>query len=875
MSKIRQQQPSRLAEAVLRIFLPDNEKHDLLGDYEEYYKEISASKGCFRANLWYWLQIVILIPTTIRNSTKWSLVMIRNYLNITLRNLKKHKFYSFINIAGLVFGLTTSLLILLYVQYELSYDRYHEKADEIYKISTELTQQNFRGSTHWRTTYSAVKSALLEEYPEVINSARIFTMGKGIVKYKDNLFTENRYFMADPEFLEIFTFPLVAGEINTALNDPFSILITEDAAKKYFGAENPIGKVLSIKYNRQDEADYQITGVLKNIPENSHLHFNFLASYRTLNSYYGHMNRNRWSSCNTHTYIQLPKGYNYKELEKKLPGLVNKYLGDSDKYIFSITPLTELHLSGNMNNEIEPNYNIEYIYLFSLIAFLIILIACFNYINLSTACYANRLKEVGIRKVLGAGKKQFVFQFFCESTLYIIVSIVISIIVVGLLLPSFSEFVDRNLSFNLFSESGIFIPLILITLFAGFISGFYPGFFLSSFHPVNILKRVITTASNKSFRFRDSLVVIQFVVSIAMIFSTIIIYQQLRFINSKDLGFDKDYIINVKISDVQLRKNYEPFKNELMNYKDIIDISVSLKPFMDIIFGNTADWDGKADDERMFVYGDFVEQNHLDFYNIKLLKGRNFSKEITTDVNQAFIINKTMAEMIGWEDPIGKRLSFWYQKGIVIGVMDDIHIFPLHARIEPMVISLIQPDDTRWQWSNLSIKINPQEIQTTTDFIKKTYKKCSPEYPFEYWFLDERVDNLYKSEQKLGRCLILFTVLAIIISCLGLIGLVTFSTERKSKEIGIRKVLGASIGHIVNMVTKEFFRKIILAALIALPVGWYIMNRWLDNFAYKIDFEIGPFITALLLSISITFASIGFKAIKAAITNPVESLRNE
>jgi putative ABC transport system permease protein len=817
-------------------------------------------------------KLVIILTSFVIKSFSWMLTMFKNYLKVAFRNIKRSKGYSFSNIAGLSVGMTCFILIMLFVKYELSYDRYHENADDIYRVVMRHPGDVWLGTDWWNNNPGALKAALLGECPEIHRIARVRRYG-GVIHHENKHNIENRFFIVDPEFLEIFTFSLIAGDPETALSEPLNLLLTEEMAEKYFGDENPIGEIL----NFDGKYDFKITGILKNVPDNSHFQFDFLASFKTLYTIYrGRENSvEMWGNNNYKTYVQVRKDNNRENFENRFPVSVEKFSGRErdSKSEFHVQPLTDIHLKGHMNSEIDENSDIRYVYLFSAVAFLIMLIACLNYMNLSTSRSAKRSREVGVRKVVGAGRINLIRQFLGEAVILSVIAISMSFIFVKLLLPAFGSFVERELSFEFFGSVNLFLSLICIAVSVGIVSGIYPAFFLSSFKPGNVIKNVSGLGSKTNISLRNTLVVFQFIISIVLIFCTIVIYNQLKFIGQKNLGYNKDHIIIVNIYDDNLRTNYEPLKNELLRYSKILDITVSRHSPAFITGGGGADWEGKHEDDNTNFYIAYVDYDFIDFYGLKLLEGRNFSKDFTTDEGTAYILNRTAIDVIGWEDPVGKRFSM-REDGFVIGVVDNFHFHELRSRIKPLVIVLIDPNKS-WTIGCLSIKISPEDIPGTLTFIEDKYKEFSSGYPFSYSFLDDRVDSMYRSEQRLGKSFAYFTVIAIFIACLGLFGLSSYTAECKTKEIGIRKVLGASVSSIVVMHSKEFLKWVILANLVAYPIAYILINKWLQDFAYKTDIGIWTFILSGTFAFIIAFFTVSYQLFKAATANPVDSLRYE
>jgi putative ABC transport system permease protein len=762
---------------------------------------------------------------------------------------------------------------MLFIQYEISHDRYHENADKIYRILIRQPNDIYQGIDMYSISPPPLKAALLNDFPEIQNAARILKTER-LINYKNNRYLESRFFTVDPEFLKIFTFPLKAGDRETALNEPFSILITEEMAEKYFRDEDPMSKILTI----DNEYDYKIVGILRNVPGNSHFQFDFLGSFNSLYPIYGDYGKRffeDWNAYQVKTYLQLHSSSDTGEFNSKFPVRLEKYRGRPTNDEIYVQPLTDIHLGGNVNDEIEANSDIRYVYFFSAIALLIMLVACFNYMNLSTAGAVQRMKEVGIRKVVGAGRNNLIRQFLGESLLFAFMALLFSVLLVKLLLPVFSSLLEKELSFQVFNNIKTYSSLIGISVFVGILAGSYPAFFLSSFLPVNIIKGkwISRKSLNRSSGFRNTLVVAQFAISTVLVICTIFIHNQLEYIRKKELGFKKEYIVTVPIQDENLKKDYEPLTYELSQYSKILDVTISnFLPFT-VENSQAVDWDGRPDDGPDFRYL-CVEHNFLDFYGIELAEGRNFSEDIATDVEQAYILNESAVSLIGWDDPIGKRFNCQRNvDGQVIGVVNNFHCHSLHRQIEPLVIFLLD-DSGWWDVRYFSIKISSSDISGTLALIEKKFKDFSP-YPLNYSFLDERIDMLYRKEQKLGQSFEYFTFVAIFIACLGLFGLASLTSGQRTKEIGIRKTLGASVNSISLLLTKEFMKLTSIGIMIAFPVSYFAMHKWLKNFAYRIDITWIPFVGAVVITILLSLGTISYQVIKAATANPVDSLRYE
>lgn len=805
--------------------------------------------------------------------------MFRNYLKTAWRNLRKNKTFSFLNILGLAIGLSCFLLIVLYVVDELSFDRFHDKANRIYRIHSDI---RFGGSDLNLTVSSdPLGAALKNDYPQVEAYTRIFNnYGEKLIKKGDQFITEQNVTHADSTFFDVFTFPAVAGNSKTALNEPNTVVLTESAAKKYFGTANAIGKILETDHN-----PYTVTAVIKDMPRNSHFNFDFLFSMDNVDYQWGN-----YLSHNFHTYIVLKKGTDYKTFEKNFGQVVEKYIlpqakqfmqiksmdefeKAGNKLKYSLMPLTNIHLYSDRFPEFRPNGNIQYVYIFSAVALFVLLVACINFMNLSTARSANRAKEVGIRKVLGTQKTALIAQFLVESTVMVLIALLIALCITYVVLPQFNDMATKELSILDLLNAPVLITLVLLPFVLGILAGIYPAFFLSRFKPITVLKGGSNARFKKS-SLRSALVVFQFVTSIVLIIGTIIVYSQLNYIQTKNLGFNKDQVFIIDGTGA-LKQNAQAFKNEVLNMKEVSsgtysgylpvsssrnDISFSKSPVIDAKNGlNMQRWT--------------VDYDYIKTLGMQIVLGRNFSKEFGRD-SLATIINESTAQILGYDDPVGKKLYAFddvnnpvtYE---IIGVVKNFHFESLRQNIAPMCMML---GSSTW---TASFKVQTTDIQKLTSNIEHIWKRMAPGMPFNYRFMDESFDEIYRSEQRVAKVAISFAILTIIIACLGLFGLVTYAAEQRVKEIGIRKVLGATISNIVNMLSKDFLKLVLIALLIAIPIAWYAMHKWLEDFAYRIDISWWAFIAAGCTAIFIALATVSVQAIKAARTNPVKNLRSE
>ena len=793
--------------------------------------------------------------------------MLKNYIRTALRNVIKHKTYSIINIAGLAIGMACFILIALYIQYELSYDTFHVNGDQIYRIVLNPGNFVYQGRDGFNVTPAPLMPTLKAECPEIVHITRLYK-NSHFIQCEQKAFIENRFFYADPDFLRMFSFPLIAGNAENALDDPNSVLLTESMAKKYFGDVNPVGKRITV----DQTTNYIITGIIQNTPKNSHFIFDFVASFSTL---YKQGNRmETWDNSCYQTYVQLVKNASISALHNKFDEITKKYKGADTKSIFRLEPMQRIHLYGHRNFEIENNNDIRYIYLFGAIGLFILLIACFNYINISTSQAVKRAREVGLRKVVGASRTQLLRQFLSESAVFSFIGFFLALCLVYMTLPTIRSFLDKEFHLSLFSNFQVLIALFVILLTTGCLAGAYPAYLISAFQPVQILKTRTKSGSRSFLGLRNTLVIIQFIISAILIVCTITVYLQLNYIKDKKLGFKSDHIITLQLQDSNLQDNCESFITEISSDHRILNCSTSDCLPHRIRSCTDADWYGKDRDNNFSVYYVRVDNRFLDLYNISILDGQNFPADYSVAYT-SFILNETAVKSIGWENAIGKNFGcnmIPKSQGRIVGVVEDFHYYPLHFRIQPLAIQLAAPNSKNWLAKYLSIKISSHDISGALSFIKNTWHKFSA-YPFDYQFVDSQLDAMYKTEHKLGQLFSLFAFIAILLACLGLYGLVSFSIEQKIKEIGIRKALGATLSQIIKLLLREIVLCIVIANCIAWPVAWYLINKWLQEFAYRITIEWWIFVSSGILALLIAFFTMSRLTIRAATANPVEAIR--
>jgi putative ABC transport system permease protein len=814
--------------------------------------------------------------------------MLKNYFQIAIRNLKRDKVFSFINIAGLAVGITCFITLSLYIIYEFGYDRYNKNADRIYRVYVHSNINNIESNNS--KTAAPLGAELSREFPEVINYTRIGYFGSYNLRYKDKIFKEWEIYAADSTYFDVFTLPFIYGNPKNALVHPNSIVLTEEMSKKYFGDEDPVGKSFIV----DDKGSYLITGVMKDFPKNSHFRCRFLISMST----YPISQSNYWLNLWYSTYIVLKKGTDPHAFDDKMKNVVlnevapqaeavlgvplKDFFNKGNSYGFYLQPLTSIHLYSQRDYGIDLNTewsnidssDIAYVYIFSAVALFILLIAIINFMNLATARSEKRSKEVGIRKTLGSGKSKLIIQFITESIFMSLLAVFLSIVMIETILPVFGKFVGRDLKLDFFNNIYTIPLIILFVLLVGTLAGSYPAFYLSSFQPSHILKPN-SGRRGKKHLLRNTLVIIQFSISITLIIGTMIIKNQLDYIQNKNLGFNKEHLVSINNADA-LTNKLDAFKNELLKNPDISSVTKSSVMFQSGVPGNGYLYNKQTGtDVISFQYLD-VDYDFLKTYGIKLKAGRYFSKAFPSDTS-AVLINEAGAKECTAENPIGKTLK---QIGIngedrtytIIGVIKDFNYESLHQKVRPLVLCL---NKVRQPGSVLTVKVASLNFKQTIHYIEETWNKLTNNQRFSYNFVDQKLAQLYESEEKTGNITTVFSSLALFIACLGLFGLAAFITEQRTKEIGIRKVVGASILEIVMNLSKEFTKWVVLANLIAWPVAYYIMNNWLKNFAYSVNLDLSVFVLAGIIALIIALTTISFQTIKAARANPVESLKYE
>ncbi len=781
--------------------------------------------------------------------------MYKHYLKTGLRNIHKYKGSSFINISGLAVGIACCLLIISLTRYELSFDRFHKNAQEICRVISEFHSPG--GEINFTTTNQAPLAELLKErYPEIVNSARVvnfyFRLGKPGSMFKENVYC------VDPSFLEIFTFSFIQGDPVTALANPESIVLTESLARKHFQNENPMGKIIIAG----QRTPFIISGIIKDIPNNSHIDIDAIIPM-AFAANLGWYKLNEWGGFNFKTYLQLQKGIFYKDVELRIKNVLRDFFPES-RTTLQLQPLTQIHLYALGGGGL-----IKYIYIFSALAILILIVASINYMNLYTSRSLVRAREVSMRKVVGAKRRQIIWQFFTESLFLTLIAAILAVLLTFVFLPAFRRLteIEIELTYSLWT----FVLILVIFIFTGFLSGGYPAFILSAFKPVKVMKGIFYSEREGTLS-RKIIVIFQFAISVLLIISTYVINEQLHLIYSQNLGYDKRNIIC--LDDLGgIAEKYSTVKNSLLTNPNVLGVTI-LDSFLDVINSSaTSDvirWEGQSANESipwLVVKG--VDSDFQKTFGIEMSEGRFFSDEFPSDKTEGMVINEAAVMAMNMDSPVGKKFHFWDFDGRIIGVIKDFHFQSLHKQIEPMVMK------TGINLQKIAIRIKPDDRMATIKFIESHIKKIVPDYTFEYEFLDQKLSRLYKAEQRMKNITQATSVLAIFISCLGIFGMASFTVERRTKEIGIRKVLGASIQRIFMLLTWEFTKWIIVASIIAWPIAYYFINKWLQNFAYRIDLSLWIFILSGLVTLCIALLAISYQSIRAALTNPINSLRYE
>ncbi len=799
--------------------------------------------------------------------------MFKNHLTIALRSLRKQGGFAFINIVGLAIGLTCFILIGLFVQFELSYDSFHEKSDRIYRIVQEQPGEFYLGSNRFAVTPAPLRTAVLEEIPEVEHAAQIDPTQLSM-RFGEKQFNEEGIY-ASEGFLDVFSFRVLQGDAKEALARPDRILLTESLALRYFGKQNPVGKSLTATIE-SNQVELTVAGTIEDVPPNSHLTFDFVVSMATSPRYQRDIDW--WLNNNYLIYVSLRADHDPADFDAKVAALPEKHLGQTEYYQnnpeqlskYYIQALRDIHLRSHINAELGQNGDVKYIYLFSAIALLIVLIACINYVNLATARSATRAMEVGVRKVMGANRGQLIAQFIGEAIVPAVIALGIALALAAVLLPVFRSLTDREIFFDIVENGRLFAIFVVAGLGIGMLAGSYPAFMLTSFHPVHVMKGGWHNVRGKAL-LRNLLVVLQFSITIALIVGALVIHEQLAFVRDADTGVRRNHVISIDTHDPSLSNRYEALKQTLEAHSGIERVTASFfDPIRISSQSTTTEWDGVEEGQSIGIYHTPIRDDFLQVFDIELIEGQGFFRGPDSDGITDMVINETLKKRLGWESAIGKRVFLNGRNGRVIGVMNDFNFQSFRHTMEPLALYVETGD-----FSKVQVRIRPDHEQEAIAFLENTFAAFSPGFPFQYQFVDDAYNRLYQTEIRLGSLFSSFTILALCIACLGLLGLTTFTAEQRTKEIGVRKVLGATIADILVLLSIDFTRLILLAFVISVPIAYLAMNRWLQEFAYRVPLEWSTFAMAGGAAFILAWLTIGYQSMKAALANPVRSLRYE
>ncbi len=872
--------PPKLAEKILTKLQYDDVWKTTLGDFEEYHAHLVEKNGIRAANWWYWKQVLRYAPSKIVHKFYWSIEMFINYLKMSFRRLRNSKTYSFINISGLAVGLASFILIGLFVQHELSYDKHYEDSDRIYRVNKRNIDA-YQGNNWNAVTPMPLHSGLKENFPQFEHTTYVTAYTEVIKSGADSFYEDGLY--VGGEYFETFSHTWVYGNPTTALDNPESIVLTQSLSRKVFGNKNPVGESISIISAHETDIKLKtVTGVIEDVPRTSHLYFSYIVN--EVSRYWSKNDYNNWDSNSYFTYVKLSKQASLnEELQAKLSDYYNAQMTTQSSYNpdkipqIGFQPMLDIHLkSTHINHQRGVSLgDIKYMYFLLLIGLIILLIACVNYMNLATARAIMRAKEIGVRKVIGALRSNLIMQFISEAVLLSFISIVLALALVRILFPPFIDLVNREIGIDFFTAPGFWLSVLGISFLVGLIAGSYPAFYMSSLRPSGIFKNMTKGGKGNTFM-RNALVMGQFSITTILIISSIVIFQQLDYIRTADVGYTRDQILTVHIKDESVGEQYEALAQHLKRNSNIQQVSIGNK-LPNNINSSTSGIQWPGQEERITFH---LHNVHYDFYemmDIELIAGRFFSEEFSTDESDAFLLNESAVTKMGLtpEEALGTRMLRWIRdgkvEGQVVGVVKDFSFLSFRLQQEALMVGFTKAHDYKY----LVMKVSPDNLQETVAYVEAQVKQVSPNYPFEYAFLDDAFDNMYKTDLNLGTLLSAFTILALFIATIGLFGLASFMMEQRAKEIGIRKVLGANVLQILTVVNKDFMKLIGFSFLIAIPIGWYTMNTWLQDFAYKI--ELGPsiFIGAIAIAVSVAILTVSYKSIKTATANPVDSLKSE
>ncbi len=862
----------------LQFLFSDNDYTYLNGAFQELYAEKLYEKGRTFATIWIVGEIFKSAPSLMTAAIYWRIMMLRNYMKIAYRTMRNSKGFSFINIAGLAVGIASCIFIVLFIRDELAYDRHHEQFDHIYRVAFDGIVQNNR--THTARSCPPLASVLETEFPEVIALTQFRNYGYPVFRYADNVFSEERVLRTTPGFFDVFTVPFIKGDVKTALAQPNAIVLTRSMAEKYFGSADPIGKTI----NSDNQFDYIVTAVIEDVPRTSHFHFDFLTSIYRMQDYYNPA----WYNNDFYTYVVLKPGTSLKAFEEKLEVTVKNHLDPQIQQFFGISydqfiegggrfsyflqPLKDIHLHSHLEFELDANGSMANLFIFSSIALGIIVISCINFVNLSTARSSLRTKEIGIRKTVGSGKPALIGQFLFESTALSFLAALLALLLVHLFLPLFNNLAQKQLSLSVVMNGYWPIGFLGFVVLLGILSGIYPALFLTSFKPVQVLKGE-KSGGNGISSTRNVLVVVQFSVSIILIIGTLIIRQQLVYVQNKNLGFQKDQIVILHKTD-DLGSQLPAFKQELLANPSVFSATNTSALMGDSFEAAAFRAPEIPDKETHLIWYLMVDADFLETYQVQLISGRSFEAERTGYV-EGLVLNESAVEALGLQEAAGKEIInsiFEDNRFTILGVIKDFHFESMHQPIRPL---LLYPFTENQTGRYLSVRIATDHIQETLQYLEDTWNTFALGQPFEYTFFDDHFAEVYSSEERTAKIFSTLSILAIFIANLGLLGLSAYVAERRTKEIGIRKALGASVTGIIGLLVKDYIRLILIANLIAWPLGYYAMSRWLADFAYRIEVNIWVFLVAITIAVTISLLTVVYHSVKAARTSPVTCLKYE
>lgn len=863
--------PPKIFEKILGCFLRKEDAHHRLGDLAEVYSDIHLRRGWYAATCWYLGQILRGWPGYVIFRITGRFMMVKNYAKVAFRNIIRQKGYAFLNITGLALGMACSFFLLLWVYHQVSFDRFHRNVDRLYRVEVDIPQEN--GSIHGPNTPFPLGIAIKDSLPEIKNMTRWIYTPRMLVRYGDKIFYEQGR-MVDPSFLKMFTFPLVRGNPESALNHPHSIVLSQEMAGKYFGSDNPMGRILIVN----NKYSLKVTGVMKEFPENSTLTAQILVPFelnKELRS-----PRDNWLSGDCHTWVELPPGANgslasdniTRLYRKRIGGMLDRFseaevksITGKNAWTFTLMPLKDMNLYGD---NVFRQGMAGRVRIFLLMAIAVLMIACINYMNLATAQSVIRAREVGVRKVSGAERKDLMTQFFGESMIFTFISIVFSLLLVMIFLPVFNGLVDQAFSIGSILNGNFLFIILMVALVTGIISGSYPALFLSSFNPVKVLKTNLT-AGGKSGLSRKWLVVFQFSLSVVLIVTTLMASQQIQFILKKDMGYEKEHLIYLPLRK-ETKDLYGIFKTELEKDNRIISVSGTMgRPTNIQTDWNDAVWEGKDPNTAPLIVYSRVDYEYVKTMGIRMKAGRTFSRSFPSDGKHAFLVNEKMEKMMGTDTAVEKNLSFLNQSGTIIGVMKDFHHRAVTETIEPLV--LVMGDHIY----NVVVRLQGGDVRSAIEGVKSAWQRVFPQFPFRYTFFDEDFESVYREDQQMMSIFRYAAILAIIIACIGLFGLASFMAERRSKEIGLRRVLGAPISRIIVMLSKDFLLLVVVANVIAWPVARWFLSHWLSSYPFQTPVSLWIFLLGGMITLLAAMAIVVYQSVKAALANPIKTIMYE